>query len=99
MKSLLPVDKVALKRLISSIKRVSNSAGILLVGVDTKKLADEFSDYFISQVNLVSFHFNEEILSELAYDDTYDKNNFFLANIYENKNEKIIINIITEKIS
>ena len=92
MKSLLPVDKVALKRLELSIKRVSNSAGIILVGVDTKKLSDEFSEYLTLNDKLITFDFAKEILSKLAYEESFDKENVFLANIYENEHKKEIIN-------
>ncbi|MEA3451044.1 MAG: hypothetical protein U9Q83_03985, partial [Bacteroidota bacterium] len=92
MKSLLPVDRIALKRLNACIRRVSISTGILLIGVDTQNLADEFSDYLIKSHKLQTFDFNEEILNTLAYSDNYDKQNFFLANIYDNKGARNIIN-------
>ena len=92
MTSLLPADRIALKRLNASIKRVSTSTGILLIGVDTPKLADEFSQYLIEKSNLLTFDFDMEILSTLAYTDHHNKNDFFIANIYDNKNNKIIIN-------
>lgn len=91
MKSLLPTGKLALKRVESSIKRIYSSNGIILLGVDSKNLADEFVEYFTQKYNLKTFNYEEELLSKLAYDENYDKNDFFLANIFENKNQKNII--------
>jgi len=81
MKSLLPSDKLELKRLNNLIGRISQS-GILLVGVNTKKLSTEFTNYLISTHKLKQLKINDKILSHIANDETLDKNNFF----YDKKN-------------
>ena len=91
MQSLLPQDRIALKRLESDIKRVSGANGILLVGVDTQTLADEFQEYLIANYSLKLVSFEDEILRELADNDSYDKNDFFLANIYNHNNSKAVV--------
>ena len=91
MTSLLPTDKLSLKRLESAIKRISVS-GILLVGVDTLNLSNEFENYLKDTHSLKLLDIEIEILSTIAYDDTIDKKEFFLVNIFNKQNQQDMIN-------
>jgi len=90
MTSLLPTDKLSFKRLESAIKRISVS-GILLVGVDTLNLSNEFENYLKETHSLKLLDIESEILSTIAYDDSIDKKDFFLVNIFNKENQKEMI--------
>ncbi|CAA6825544.1 MAG: Unknown protein [uncultured Sulfurovum sp.] len=85
MKLLLPTDKIELKRLEKAIGRNSKSA-ILLVGVDSKELSEEFSSYLIKEHQLKLFSVEDKILSEIVDSKEEHQNNFYIVNIFNNSN-------------
>jgi len=91
MKSLLPADKLSLTRLEKAIERISIS-GILLVGVDTLNLSNEFEKYLVDTHSLKVLDIQSEILSNIAYDNNIDKKEFFLVNIFDKENQQEMIN-------
>jgi tetratricopeptide (TPR) repeat protein len=80
MDALLPSDKLALKRLDKTTKRINHS-GILLVGVDTQHLADEFFQYLQKEHSLQNFETHEKLLSNLVYSESFLNDSFYLKSI------------------
>ena len=90
MDELLAQDKLQLKRLDSSIKRLSES-GIILIGVDTQKLSDSFTDYLLSEHKLLKLNPTNELLKTIAFDKTIDKTKILLTDIFNHQEQEEIV--------
>jgi tetratricopeptide (TPR) repeat protein len=82
-------ENIAFKRIERMMSLRKNGAALFLMSVDTLKLSNAFSKYFLALENVINFTpSSSNVLHELS---TFSNDTFYYINLYEHENiEKLI---------